>query len=109
MINLTMFFVQIILIAIGMLVSMFFNRIKNVLPLSLGLVFGFYFIGAFLVTDNTDKLERMLSPFKYFDVFYILDNGSYESFYMIVGVVVVAISVAGSYLIYKRKDIHAVS
>jgi ABC-2 type transport system permease protein len=109
MINLTMFFVQIIFIAIGMFVSMFFNRIKNVLPLSLGLVFGFYFIGAFLVTDNTDKLERMLSPFKYFDVFYILDNGSYESFYMIVGVVVVAISIAGSYLIYKRKDIHAVS
>jgi ABC-2 type transport system permease protein len=109
MVNLTMFFVQIIFIAIGMLVSLFFQRIKNVLPLSLGLVFGFYFIGAFLVTDSSDKLERMLSPFKYFDVFYILDNGSYESFYMIVGTVVVAVSIAASYMIYKKRDIHSVS
>ncbi len=109
MINLTMLFVQIIFIAIGMLASMFFKKLKNILPLSLGLVFGFYFIGAFLVTDRSDTLERMLSPFKYFDVFYILDNGSYESFYIIVSVVVVVVSIVASYLIYWKKDIHAVS
>jgi ABC-2 type transport system permease protein len=109
MVNLTMFFVQVIFIAVGMFVSMFFKKIKNVLPISLGLVFGFYFIGAFLVADSSDKLERMLSPFKYFDVFYILDHGSYESFYMMVGAVVVIVTVAASYLIYKKKDIHAVS
>jgi ABC-2 type transport system permease protein len=109
MVNLTMFFVQVIFIAVGMFVSMFFKKIKNVLPISLGLVFGFYFIGAFLVTDSSDKLERMLSPFKYFDVFYILDHGSYESFYLMVGAVVVIVTVAASYLIYKKKDIHAVS
>jgi ABC-2 type transport system permease protein len=68
MINLTMFFVQIIFIAIGMVVSVFFKKIKNVLPLSLGFVFGFYLVGTLLVTDANDKLERILSPFKYFDI-----------------------------------------
>lgn len=109
MISLTMFFVQIIFTAIGLFVSVFFKKLKTVLPISLGLVFGFYFIGAFLVTDNSDKLERMLSPFKYFDVFYIIDNASYETFYMTVGAVVVVTSIVASYLIYGRKDIHAVS
>lgn len=109
MINLSMFFVQIIFAAIGMVISVFFKKIKTVLPLSLGVVFGFYFIGAFLVTDNSDKVERMLSPFKYFDVIYIIDHASYEAFYMILGGAIVVISIVASYIIYNKKDIHAVS
>jgi ABC-2 type transport system permease protein len=109
MINLSMFFVQIIFAAIGMVISVFFKKIKTVLPLSLGVVFGFYFIGAFLVTDNSDKVERIFSPFKYFDVIYIIDNASYEAFYMIIGAAIVVVSIVASYIIYNKKDIHAVS
>lgn len=109
MINLTMFFVQIIFIAIGMVVSVFFKKIKNVLPISLGFVFGFYLIGALLVTDSSNKVERMLSPFKYFDSTYIIKNGNYETLYLIISAVIVVVSVAVSYIIYNKKDIHAVS
>jgi ABC-2 type transport system permease protein len=109
MINLTMFFVQIIFAAIGIVISVFFKKIKTVLPLSLGIVFGFYFIGAFLVTDSSDKVERIFSPFKYFDVFYIINNESYEALYMILGSAVVVVSIIASYIIYNRKDIHSVS
>jgi ABC-2 type transport system permease protein len=109
MINLTMFFVQIIFIAIGMVVSVFFKKIKNVLPISLGFVFGFYLIGALLVTDSGDKVERILSPFKYFDNTYIIQNGNYEPFYLLIGAAIVVVSIAVSYIIYNKKDIHAVS
>jgi ABC-2 type transport system permease protein len=109
MINLSMFFVQIIFAAIGMVISVFFKKIKTVLPISLGVVFGFYFIGAFLVTDNSDKVERIFSPFKYFDVIYIIDNAGYEVFYMIIGAAIVVVSIVASYIIYNKKDIHAVS
>ncbi|HWT74859.1 MAG TPA: ABC transporter permease subunit [Mobilitalea sp.] len=109
MINLTMFFVQIIFIAIGMVVSVFFKKIKNVLPISLGIVFGFYFIGAFLVTDMSHKVERIFSPFKYYDVFYIMNHESYEALYLIIGVAIVVVSIVVSYIIYNKKDIHAVS
>lgn len=109
MINLTMFFVQVIFVAIGMVVSVFFKKIKNVLPISLSFVFGFYFVGAFLVTDNSDKVERIFSPFKYFDIFYIINNAKYEAFYMVIGAAIVVVSIAISYLIYNKKDIHAVS
>jgi ABC-2 type transport system permease protein len=109
MINLTMFFVQLIFIAIGMLVSVFFKKIKNVLPLSLGFVFGFYLIGTLLVTDHDNKMERMISPFKYFDITYIINNGSYETLYLLVSAVIVVAAIAISYVIYNRKDIHGVS
>ncbi len=109
MINLSMLFVQIIFIAIGMLVSVFFKKIKNVLPISLGFVFGFYLIGALLITDMDNKAERLLSPFKYFDITYIINNGSYETMYLIVSLIIVTICIAASYIIYNRKDIHAVS
>ena len=109
MINLTMFFVQIMFIAIGMVVSVFFKKIKNVLPISLGFVFGFYMIGALLVTDSSDKVERILSPFKYFDVTYIIQNGKYEPLYLMLAAAIVVVSVAVSYIVYNKKDIHAVS
>jgi len=109
MINLTMFFVQIIFIAIGMVVSVFFKKIKNVLPISLGFVFGFYIIGALLATDHSNKLERIFSPFKYYDVTYIIQNGNYELFFLLLGAAIVVVSIAVSYIIYNKKDIHAVS
>jgi ABC-2 type transport system permease protein len=109
MVNLTMFFVQVIFIAIGMLVSVFFKKIKNILPISLGFVFGFYLIGALLVTDSSNTAERILSPFKYFDITYILQKGNYESLYLIIGAVVAITAIAISYIIYNKKDIHAVS
>ncbi|MFT4143454.1 MAG: ABC transporter permease subunit [Mobilitalea sp.] len=109
MINLSMLFVQLIFIAIGMVVSVFFKKIKNVLPISLGFVFGFYFVGTILVTDSSNKWEYILSPFKYFDIYYIIQNTGYDAFYLVVGAIIVAVSIAVSYVIYNRKDIHAVS
>jgi ABC-2 type transport system permease protein len=107
MINLTMLFVQLIFLAAGLLISVFFNKIKNVLPISLGMVFGFYIIGALLVSD--DEALRFISPFKYYNVTYIIQNAAYEIPYLILGAAIVAVSIAACYIIYCRKDIHAVS
>ena len=109
MINLTIFFIQLIFMSIGMAVSVFFNKIKSVIPISLGFVFGFYMIGALLSTGKNDALIRFLSPFKYFDTVYIIQNTSYELSYLLLGVIIVAAGIITSYIVYKNKDIHAVS
>jgi ABC-2 type transport system permease protein len=109
MINLTMLFVQLIFLAIGVVTSVFFNKLKSVLPVSLGVVFGLYLIGALAATGKSDDAARFISPFKYFDTTYIIKNGSYETPYMIAGAAIVVIAVAAAYIIYVRKDIHAVS
>jgi ABC-2 type transport system permease protein len=109
LINLTMFLIQIILIAFGMLVSVFFRKIKNVLPISLGFVLGFYMIGVLLAGDKKEETLRFLSPYKYYDTTYIIENGRYETPYLLLGAAIVLVCIVASFLIYNRKDIHAVS
>lgn len=109
MVNLSMFFIQIIFLAVGMVVSVFFKKLKSVLPVSLSVVFGLYIIGALIATGKNDDAARFISPFRYFDITYIIKNSSYETSYMILSTVIVIVAVAASYLIYVRKDIHAVS
>lgn len=109
MINLTLFFIQIIFLTIGMIVSVFFQKMKTIIPISLGIVFGFYFIGAFLATKNDDVVKRVLSPFKYFDITYIITNENYELPYLILSAVIVMTSILATFILYNKKDIHAVS
>ena len=109
MINLTLLFVQLIFLAIGMIVSVFFKRLKNILPISLGTVFGFYIIGALIATDKDNDAERFISPFKYFDSTYIIKNSGYEVPYVIAGAIIIAVAITASYIIYIKKDINAVS
>jgi len=108
MINLTLFFVQLMFLAIGLVVSVFFKQLKSVLPISLGVVFGFYIIGAIIATGNNDA-ERFVSPFKYFDINYIINNARYEPPYLFAGAAIVIAAIAATYAIYTKKDIHAIS
>lgn len=109
MINLTLFFIQLIFLSLGLMVSVFFKKLKSVLPLSLGVVFGLYVIGAFVSTGKNSAASRFISPFRYFDIKYIIKNGSYETSYLAAGAVITVVSILISYIVYIKKDIHAVS
>ena len=109
MINLTLFFLQLIFLALGAVISVFFKKLKSVLPISLGVVFGFYVIGALIATGKNDEAARYISPFQYFDSTYIIQHSAYEVPYLIAGAVIVVVAVIATYFIYAKKDIHAVS
>lgn len=108
MINLTLFFVQLVFFATGAVVSVFFDRLRSVLPVSLGTVFGCYIIGA-LIAAGKDDWARFISPFRYFDYSYIIQNSRYETPYLTTAAVIVVVSIVTCYFVYARKDIHAVS
>jgi ABC-2 type transport system permease protein len=109
MVNLTLLFVQLIFLAVGVVVSVFFKKLKSVLPISLGVVFGLYMIGALIATGKDDDWARYISPFKYFDITYIIKNAAYELPYLLTGAAVITVSIIVGYIVYNRKDIHAVS
>ncbi|MGE5389576.1 MAG: ABC transporter permease subunit [Deltaproteobacteria bacterium] len=106
MINGTLLFIQLIYLALGILVSVVVPRLKATLSVSLGIVFGFYFIGAFFAADKND-LARFISPFRYFDTQYIITTSSYELPYLLAGLTIIIAALSASYLIYLRMDIHA--
>ena len=107
MLSLTLFYLQLIFLALGIIVSVVVPKLKSVLSISLGTVFAFFIIGA-LASSTGDDALRYITPFKYFDFAYIVKNSSYESSYMMVGAGFIAIAIIASYYIYSKRDIHAV-
>jgi ABC-2 type transport system permease protein len=106
LIALTLFFVQLIFTAIGVLISVIAKKIKSVISISLSVVFGFFIIGMLGDVIGQDKV-RYITPFKYFDPSYIIKNGMYETQFAVLGAVIVIAAIAAGYRIYMRKDIHA--
>lgn len=107
LINLSLFFLQLIFFSVGLAVSSAAKKIKAVLPVSLGLVFGFFAVSAFAVTSKEDKL-RYLTPFQYFKADSIALEGRYETAFAVTGLFVVLAGITASYILYKRRDIQSV-
>ena len=106
LLSLTLFFLQLIFMALGIIVSVVIPKIKSVLPISLGTVFAFFIIGAVASATGDDAL-RYITPFKYFDFAYIMQYSSYEYSFMIAAIGFIAIAITASYFIYSKRDIHA--
>lgn len=104
MISMTLFFTQLIFLSLGIILSIVFPKIKSVLTVSLGTVFTFFIIGL-LVSTTDDGVKRYLTPFKYFDSAYIIENSSYEISFMLAGIGIIVISLIASYIIYMKRDI----
>lgn len=107
MISLTMFFVQLIFMALGIMISVIAGKINSVISVSLSTVFGFYILGS-LGSILGEERVRYFSPFRYFDAAYIIKHAAYETSFVVVGIVFIIAAIAGSYLVYLKKDIHAV-
>jgi ABC-2 type transport system permease protein len=107
MLSLTVLFIQLIFLALGVILSVLIPRIKSVLTVSLSTVFGFYFLGMFSATSG-DEAKRYISPFKYFDTAYIMGNSSYEAPFLVAGLMIMILAIAAGYIVYRKKDIYAV-
>jgi ABC-2 type transport system permease protein len=107
LISLTMFFVQMMFLALGLMISVIAGNIKSVISVSLSTVFGFYIIGSLGSFLGEEKV-RYFSPFRYFDPVYIIRHGAYETSFAVIGLVLVIAALGASYLVYLKKDIHAV-
>jgi ABC-2 type transport system permease protein len=104
---LTLPFLQLLFLTVGMLLSLFPRKIRSVTPYSMGLVFGLYVLNAFGGMIGEDTLEN-LTPFKHFEANYIVTHGAFDFPLMLISVVLTVISLVGSYLLYARRDIHSV-
>ncbi|MEH7107495.1 ABC transporter permease subunit [Bacillus sp. JJ1764] len=107
LLSLTMLFIQLIFMALGVILSVLIPKVKSVLSVSLPTVFAFYFLGMFSDTTG-ETAKRYLSPFKYFDTAYIIKHSAYEASFLIAGAIIMLLAIAASYFVYLKKDIHAV-
>lgn len=106
-IYLTLPFIQLFFLLLGMTISIVVSRISSPLPLALGIGFGFYVIGLFSnVIQST--VARLFSPFRYFDVNLVLASENYEAGYLILFLALVLLFFITSYIVYIKKDMKMV-
>jgi ABC-2 type transport system permease protein len=107
MISITAFFVELMFLVLGMLVSVMVSKIKSVLPISLSTVFGFYILNMFGSVFG-DQAISYITPFKYYDTAYIIKHAAYEVSFIFIELGFIMVAIFTSYYIYLKKDIHAV-
>jgi len=106
LISVTLFFVQLIFMSLGILISALIPQLKSVISVSLGTVFAFFII-SMLDSSLGEATVRYLSPFEYFDSTYIIQNATYETSYLLLTFAIVLVSITLSYVVYSRRDIRA--
>lgn len=107
MISITLLFVQLIFMSLGVIISVILPKIKSVLSISLPTVFVFYFI-SFLSSRDSDDITRYINPLSYFDPAYIIEHNAYETRFIIISLAIIIVAIVSSYVIYDKKDIHTV-
>lgn len=96
---------QLVFMTVGVVISLFMKRVRNVTPYTMALVFGAYILNAFGGMLGEDTIE-LITPFKHFDPNYILVNAEYNVPLVLISVVLIVVSVVGSYRLYTRRNIH---
>lgn len=104
--SLSLLFIQLMFLSLGMLFATFAKKIKSVLPITLSTVFAFYAI-SMLGSVIGDENIKYFSPFKYFDINYIIENATYENKFLILGSVWVVLAIGLTFWHYTRKEIHS--
>ncbi|WP_318614087.1 ABC transporter permease subunit [Sporosarcina sp. YIM B06819] len=107
LLSLTVFLLQLVFLALGFMIAVVVQKIKSVLSVSLGTVFLLFFISLF-GSATGDGLLRYLTPFQYVEPAYILRNQTYEWGFLLLGSLILIVSIAVSYIVYRKKDIPSV-
>ena len=97
---------QLFFLSVGMLISLLVKRVRSVTPFSMALAFWMYVLSAFGGMLGEDKLE-IITPLKHFEPNYIISNAAYDTPLVLLSVSIILISVAGSYVLYSKRDIHS--
>ena len=94
--------------AVGILISIVFPRIKSIVTIAIAVPFGFLIIGM-IGTVIGEDVVRYLTPFKYVDYQYVAQHHAYEPAYILVGLGGIVACLVVSFVVYSRRDTRAVA
>jgi ABC-2 type transport system permease protein len=91
--------------SIAFLISTIMKKSRNIISISLGIVFITYFLN--ILSSISDKLEfiKYVSPFEYVDAAALINDQAISSIYLVIMAVIIGLTVTLSYNVYQKKDI----
>jgi ABC-2 type transport system permease protein len=99
------FLLHLVFASFAFLLSSQMKKSRNIVSISLGLVFIMYFLD--ILSSISDKLESLkyITPYEYVDPVEIVINKSISTTYLGIMAGVIFLCVLASYLIYQKRDI----
>lgn len=97
---------QLVFLSLGMIISLFFKKVRSVLSLSMGLAIGLYVVNSVRGIIDSNILGYF-TPYYYFEPGAIVLNGEYDWKLLLIGVSIIVISLISSYIVYNKRDIHS--
>lgn len=106
LISLSGFLIQLVFFALGVFLGILRKKIRFIASFSMSVVFAFYLL-SMVSRLMEEEILYYLTPFSYFDANALIMRGSYETRYLILTFVIVLVFLSLSYVVFKKKDIHA--
>lgn len=103
---LALFILQLLFLAIGIFLGCAMRRHKLASSVAVSLLLGTYFLSIISTLDQDLEFLKYLSPFKYFDAAVLLRESRIEMPFVWLSLALVAVSIAGAYWTYARKDLY---
>lgn len=95
---------QLFFLTVGIALSLLVRRLRSVLPVSMGLVFGLYVLNAFGAMIGERSLE-VISPFTHFAPNAIIRTGGWDWSLVPVSLGAIVIASIAAVVLYTRRDI----
>ncbi len=104
MISITPCLTSIVIFFISLFISMFFKKTNITLPISIGMVFGFYLLD--ILTKLSDKLEflKYLTPITLADTRSLISNNEFNYLYILITITISIIVLLLSIKLYNKKE-----
>jgi ABC-2 type transport system permease protein len=100
-----LFFLQIIFFAIGAFIAGLTKRPKAASSIATSVLMVTFILPFLINFDSKLDVLKYLTPFKYFDARVLITSDRLNTAYVVISLVLVAVSVAGTYYFYSKRDL----
>lgn len=103
---LAIFIIQMIFLSIGMFVSAVNKRHKRSGNISVSILMITFIVSSLInMVDSVDFL-KYITPFKYFESSYILNEMSLEAIYIVLSILIIVAGIGGTLIFYPNRDLY---
>lgn len=105
LIFIALFIIQMIFLSIGMLVSSISNNHEKSGTISVSILMMTFLISSLINTVDRLDFLKYITPFKYFESSYLLNEMSLHPIYLVLSMLIIAVGIGGTLTLFPKRDL----
>jgi ABC-2 type transport system permease protein len=100
-----MFILQLLFLMLGMAIAAISKHPKRAVSLSTGILLATFILSMMIDISGQIDALKYVTPFKYFEAKQVMYGGGYDPVFVILSVVIIAVSLFATYYFYNKRDL----